>query len=855
MILKWAMREIFRGWRLSFFFIFNMTLGLTGFISIEALKSSLDTFLADNAKQILSADIAISARRNITEQELAVVRQVIGSDSEESHIFEFFAMLGSHEKGFASARLVEVKAIDARFPFYGSLQLETGGIVSRETARETTSNSIIGQSQIWIYPELRLALGLQKNSSVTLGKLKLTVADIITNDTTQTFRGASIAPKVYVDRALLKDSGLLQFGSTFSESFLFRIPEGRNLEKLKSLLLDALKDPAIQINTAQSAGEDSGRQLKYLSDFLGLVSLVAIFLSSLGIAYLFQLFLSQKLKEIAIFRCLGLTPQKTLYLFTLQAGLLGIFSVIPSLAISQAFIPLLVGVIRQITPFAIQPQLTGISIVFSSMISVGLSLLICLPFISQIRFLHPAQLLREDSGSFDLPKTRWWLFFPGVLVFWILSIAQSNSIRTGSLFILSLVAVIALLGLLGWLGLWLLGRLKPLKDWRINYSLKSLTRKKTTSLAIFITLGMGTLLLNLLPQLKASLNQNLTVNPSSPVPSLFFFDIQEEQTDPLNKTLAQEGLSLKTLSPMIRARILKINDQDYERKLESTTYRTREEEREARQRNRGVNLSYRELLSETESIVEGRPLNPQDVSSSSGVADLSIEYRFAERMGLKLGDRILFDIQGVEVAGEIVNLRRVKWTSFQPNFFILFQNGFLTDAPKTFIGVLPPLREELKQKVIAKVVQEFGNISVIDLSRLIQSLLALAGQMSWSLELMSALTFLAGYIVLYSIVRSQVQVRRWELNMLKVLGADGPSLRIYLLNEFVILSFAASTLGVAMSFAVSAGMMKLIFDSPIAFSYTWAAGTVLLVPLLASGISFWASRSVLQETPAVLLRE
>ncbi|MBK7960192.1 MAG: FtsX-like permease family protein [Bdellovibrionales bacterium] len=239
-------------------------------------------------------------------------------------------------------------------------------------------------------------------------------------------------------------------------------------------------------------------------------------------AYIFQLFLSQKLKEIAIFRSLGLTPGQTLNLFVLQATILGLFAIIPSFFSAQIFIPLLSRMISLVTPFSILPKITFMTITFGSIGSILLSLLVCLPFIIQIRHLHPAQLLREEKSEFRLTRVQWWLFLPSLAVFWTFSILQSNSFKTGSIFFGALVIVIMALAFFGWVGLVGLDLLKPRRDWRINYSLKSLVRKKATSLSIFVTLGIGTLLVNLLPQLKESLNKDLTFDAASAVPSCFY---------------------------------------------------------------------------------------------------------------------------------------------------------------------------------------------------------------------------------------------------------------------------------------------------------------------------------------------
>lgn len=846
MIFKWAWREIFRGWQMSLFFVFNISLGLTGYISIEAFKGSLQNYLKDNSKQLLSADLSVSARRKLTEKEIVDIRKIVGTQAEETQTLDFFAMIGTAQ----GSRLVSVKAIDAHYPFYGSLTLEHEGLVT-----SLSPKSIINNSTAWAYKDLQYQLGLKVGDEIQLGELKLKLADYVVEDSTQAIRSALIAPRIFIHIAQVPKSGLVQYGSTLTQSLLFKLKDDRKSLVLQKQLLKILTDPAIQVDTPQTASEDSGRQLGYLSDFLGLASLVAVFLSGLGIAYIYQLFLSQRLQEIAIYRSLGLSTGQTLGIFILQASFLGALSLIPSLIGAKIFIPILSSLISKVTAFPLQPQMTLSSVAWGIFIALILSLLICLPMILQIRDLKPAQLFREEKDLFQIKDVKWWLYTPSILVFWLLSIYQSNSIKNASLFLGALIGVLVFLFLIGWVSVKSLDLTQKFKDWRFKYSLKSLSRKTSTTLSIFVTLGIGTLLMNLLPQLKTSLREDLSFNTSSPIPSLFFFDIQDDQITPMIHFLKEKNVEFKTISPLVKARILKINDENYERKMESTTLRTREEEVEARMRNRGVNLSYREQLSDSETIVAGRPLAGKAEPTPQAIAELSVEYRFAERMGFKIGDQILFDVQGVSITGRVVNFRRVKWTSFQPNFFILFQDGFLNEAPKTFIGTLAPLKESDKQTLVAEVTQKFANVSMIDVTRLIKNILQIAEQMSWSLELMSALAFLTGFIVLYSIIRSQIRMRRWELNMLKILGADSKSLHYYILNEFVCLSFFSSLFGAVLSLLVSGLMMRFIFDSPVVFSWGWPLASILSVPALAAVICFGASAGVIREKPIVLLRE
>ena len=214
-----AWRELKRSWRFGLFFIFNLSLGLTGFLSLQAFNEALTNEIQSNAKAILSGDIAVSARRELTETEIKEMRSVIPAGAVEGKTYEFFAMLSS-SKG---SRLVLVKAIDDTYPFYGDLELRSGKKISYGSEKE-----ILKDHRAWVYPELQSQMSLNIGDGIQLGQLKLKISDLVDKDETQTFRAATMAPRVFINRALLPESGLIQFGSTYSAAYLFKLPAQSN---------------------------------------------------------------------------------------------------------------------------------------------------------------------------------------------------------------------------------------------------------------------------------------------------------------------------------------------------------------------------------------------------------------------------------------------------------------------------------------------------------------------------------------------------------------------------------------------------------------------------------------------------
>lgn len=847
MIWTWAAREIRNQMKFSLFFILNLSIGLMGFLCLDAFKTSLDQNFQDNARSLLAADVEVSVRRKLTDPELEKARKAAGDQYQESRTWELFSMAASG----TSSRLIQVKAVDPNYPLYGQVQVESGGELKIGNADELNQ-----RPSAWVFPELLLQLNAQVGDLISIGGESFQITGVVQDDTSQGLRFAAMASKVFVGLEQIKKTKLIDLGTTMNDNFLLKLPSQVSAESVVQEIKSNIDDPAVRINSYQSAAEDSGRTLKYLSDYLGLVSLVALFLSGLGAAYLFRSFIYSRFYQIAIFNSLGLTKKKAQKIYLAQLLILGVAASLVSLVAATFLLPILTSLLKSLAPISISVVLPWKTIFLSLVMGAIGSLLVGWPFLKPTERLQTSSLLMEGAEIRSSPQWQDFLMFlPGLFLYWGLSVWQAKSLKVGSQFVLIFLGSLLALWVLGWLLLRLLGWIKIKSPWTLRQALFSLSRRKLSSLAVVVALGLGTLLMNLLPQLKVSLKQDLTAPENIKLPSLFLFDIQDEQVDPLKDFLAQKNLELQQMSALVRARILKVNDQGFERAQEDSGFQTREEENRIRFRNRGVNLTYREKLSESETLQEGRDFSGKYDPAAGKPAELSVEERFAERMELKLHDRITFDIQGIEVEGEIINLRSVKWNSFQPNFFIQLQPGVLEEAPKTYLASISAMPSEQVQALQTDLVKLFPNISVIDVDRVIEKVLEVSDQMSWSLELMAALSLFAGFVVLFSIANYEVRRRSWDLNLLKIFGASSQSLFQYLLFEFGFLSFLSACFGVLVSLAMNFVVSYIFFEGTYQFDWVWPLVSLFAVTLLSILILWVVSRRVVFERPSELLQQ
>jgi putative ABC transport system permease protein len=460
-------------------------------------------------------------------------------------------------------------------------------------------------------------------------------------------------------------------------------------------------------------------------------------------------------------------------------------------------------------------------------------------------------LFQEQSQ----PVMRWsrrgvFLILPALFFYWVLSIGQAHSWKVGSVFVAVFLVSGIFLTFVGWVGLAGLERTSRKASLWPRLAFRNLSRNPFGSLSIFVALGLGTLLINLIPQVQKSLETEMTQPQVSQIPSLFLFDIQDDQVAGLQAYLSSQGIPLEAVTPLIRGRLIAVNAKAFEKDDGAQKVQTREGQREAHFRNRSFNLTYRSHLSESEKIVKGTDFQPllQDPP------EISVEQEFAKRLGLHLKDVMEFDVQGVPVRGRIVNFRKVQWASFQPNFFVQFQPGLLEGAPKTFLGSIRRLSPEVKTRLQNGIVQRFPNVSMIDISVLVEKILSIFTQMGWAMRTMAILSLFAGFVVLFSIANHQASQRSTETNLLKVLGASFRDIRGIYELEFGALALGAALCGTAGSLVMSYFLSQFLFDRIWVLSGAVPLLVTLLVPLLAVATVHAATGSVLRQKPLALLQ-
>lgn len=847
---KLAWREIRNNRKFSAFFILNLAIGLVGFLALNSFNASIQSHLGRNAKGILTADIAVNATRPFSDEELRTIRSSL-APIDESRQVSFVSMAASG----ANSRLAQIIAVDAGFPLYGQLELQRRGIIGPSEVAQALREPIL-----WVYPDLLTSLDLQLGDSLQIGQQAFRIDDVVLQDPGTSFSTFGVASRIYMSYEQAGATGLMELGKSrvFYRQY-YKLAAGTDEELAANQLQDAIdqlgeESYALRVQTPARASEQVGRALGYLNDYLGLVSLVALFLAGLGAAYLFRDYLHGRFPEIAILMSLGAERRSTYLLLLSQIVMLGALAVVVSSIASLGLLQILPTLVADFLPVGFQQEMPWGSLAVAMVLGTLGSLIFCLPVLTSIHRVQPIALLRDTSRSF--PQTTPWKlrllsYLPGLLVYGGLTIWVAG-FKRGGLFLVLFIAALLVLAAVAWFLFRICGQLSHRQRPVFKIALRSLNRNRVAAISCFLSMSLGTLLINLIPQIQRGLMEELERPDDSRVPVFFVFDIQEEQVEGLTALVDEQGFALESLSPLIRARLSMVNGEVYQGQDRDDV--VRDEDRERRRRGRTYNLSYLSADQANVGIVEGQPLSGSYDFMGDQPVQVSLEQEFASWREWRVGDRLTFDIAGIPIETEVRNLRKVEWTTFQPDFFIVMQPGALEDAPKVFLGSIRNVPPEQRLALQNAIVRAYPNISVIDVTRILARVFEIIDQVSFAINFMAYLAILAGLVVLYSIARQEVQSRVWEMNLLKTLGARFPLVMQIVQAEFGLLALFAAASGLLLSLIFSYIISWVVFENLWSINWWSNALTLLAVFSLSVLTASLAAHRTLRQKPLALLR-
>ena len=810
--------------------IFSLAIvsGIAALTAIHSLKASVERGIDSEAKVLLGSDLMVSSRKEISDDE---VGWLSGMASRHSPEISFPSMMRFLPDG--GARLMQVRGISGEYPFYGEV----------ETRPADAWERLQKEGGVLLEPAMLDQFGAEIGDEVELGEIRLKILGVVDKPAPRGNRFSGFAPEAYVRLADIGRSGLLGGNSMASYRVHLEIPGARDSGELKDTVREKFPNTPWRQETPEDRRENLGDALDNFQQFLGLIALASLALGAIGVAGAVHAHVTRRIPTIAILRCLGCPGHLAFGIYFAQAMALGLFGALLGAGLGIGMQIGLLEVFRDELPISVSPapewKIVAQTTATGFAVCCGFALL---PLM-RIREISPAVTLRSGGslkGGFlrSLPV---YALLAGLLVI-VANANDPNWKRSLAMIGGMAVAFLALVGVAR--GLMAVTRRVVGMGWPylLRQGVSNLHRPGNQTLLFLLSLGLGTFLLVTILSAGKLLNDRLTLQQSEDSPNIYLIDVQPDQVTGVKRILEDDGLPVLESAPMVTMRIQSIRGVDVSKAKGVPRWVARREFRS----------TYRDSLNFTETLVAGELATER--ADPGGVVPLSLEEDIAKDMNVGIGDEITLDVQGIPIRTRVTSLRRVDWSQFNLNFFMVFPPGVLEDAPGFHVVTTrtptPAASGELQRELAGK----FANVTAIDLTLILEAVRDILGKISTVVTVLAGFTVLAGLPILIGTLLNGRDVRLKESVLLRTLGASASQVRTILVIEYSALGILSALSGVLLAVAANAALAVFVFKAPPwpdAGLLFGAFGTVTAIAVIG-GLTL--SRGVCNHPPLEILR-
>ena len=738
-------------------------------------------------------------------------------------------------------RLVQVRALEGGYPYYGNL----------ETIPAQAGMAFRSGPQALVDKTLMLQYGAAIGDSIKIGELSFVIGGILKKSPGRNEISLTAAPPVYIPLRYLAQTGLMQKGSRIDFRYYYKFDSATDIRKLVSAIEPRLVKAGMEHETVESRKKNTSRAFDDFTQFLTLISFIALLLGCVGVASAIHIYIREKTASVAILRCLGAKSSQTFSIYLIQVSGITLIGSLLGAVLGTAIQQLLPTVLKNFLPF--QPTTTISFPAIAQGIILGLTITIffaLLPLIS-VRNISPLNSLRlsiEPTRPMRDPL-KWFLY---AMIFFIIAFFsrwQMHSWQKAIVFSGSILIAFLFLILAARLLMWLARRFFPVNWnylWRQGFA--NLYRPNNQTMILIITIGLGAAFIGTLYSIQNMLIRRVSVSSGASQPNMLLFDIQPAQVEAMASMTKQYGLPVLQQIPIVTMRMEEINGISALKAFKDSTDSIPRRAFESEQR-----VTYRDSILGTEKIVGGK--FESAIKSPGDTPHISLEERYAGRMHLKIGDRITFNVQGMLLPAIVGSLRQIDTRRIQPNFRIVFPRGSLETAPQFYVLITHVPSPEVSAHFQQAVVRSHPNISIIDLELILSVLDDILDKIAFVIRFMAGFSICTGLVVLIASVLISKYQRIQESVLLRTLGASRKQILIITSLEFFFLGALGTGSGILLSLAGSWALAKYSFEGT--FSPEWPALTGLFLAIcgITVLIGILNSREVLQKPPLEILRK
>jgi putative ABC transport system permease protein len=810
--------------------IVAVLLAVAALTAVGFFADRLKGGLQRDARQLLGGD-AVLASDNPTPPAFVERARALGLQA--AGTFGFPTMARASDAQGGATKLVALKAVAEGYPLRGSVQ-----VASVPDGPAQATRDIPAKGEVWVDASLLESLVLKVGDTLLLGDTGLRISRVITLEPDRGAGFMSFAPRVMLNQVDIPATGLVQPASRVSYRFAVA-GEARAVKQFSDAAEAGIKKGemrGVRLESFESGRPEMRQTLDRAEKFLNLVALLAALLSAVAVALAARGFAASHLDDCAMLRVLGQSQRTIAGAYAFEFAVIGLVAsalgVAVGFGVHYAFVLLLAGLVDSALPAPTWwPVAFGLGMGLTLLFSFGL------PPVLQLAKVPPLRVIRRDVGG--LKPASIAVLSVGMLGFAALLIAASSDLKLGFIAVGGFAAAVVVFAALSWVAVKVLRRSvneATAPRWLV-LATRQISARPAYAVVQVSALSVGLLALVLLVLLRTDLVSSWRKATPPDAPNRFVINVMPDQSDAFQKSLRDGGVTKFDWYPMIRGRLVAINDKP----VSPDDYA---DDRAKRLVDREFNLS---------NSAEQPPHN----TISSGVwkpdapGEISVEDGLAETLGLKLGDELHFDIGGIPSAARVTSLRKVDWGSLHANFFVMYTVGKLADVPVTYMGAF---RAPEVKGFDNALVRAYPNVTNVDMSATIGQIQRVLDQVIRAVEFLFGFTLAAGLVVLFAAVTATREERAREFAIMRAVGARASLLRQVQRAELIGVGLLAGVLASLVASVIGWALARYVFE------FTWTASPLIIIggalsgAVLALAAGWWGLRDVLRRPVVETLR-
>lgn len=818
----------FKGLRLLLICLF---LGVGALAAIGTLTGSIERELTVKGREILGGDVELKMwQHGLSPQQLQVLARY-------GRVSQGYRMQAIASRGELTAPIA-LKAVDRDWPLYGRLALVDGRKVGAPP-----------EGAVWLAKGTAARLGVSRGDTIRIGGRPVIVGGIIDSDPEQMSEGFALGDTAISAIGLPVEAGLTAPGAMYRSAVRVRFDDPqRDPDRVVDALKARFGDDAFDTRTRKAASPSTERFVSRMGEFLVLVGLAALIIAGIGIGGGVSSYLEARRTSIATLKVLGATSGDIARIYLLQVGAAALAGSVAGLLAGLLVTPLLAMALGGLLPVSVGFIVSPAALATAAAYGLLVALIFATPPLARARAFPAMALMRAQVSP--LATSRKALLPVGLGLAAIVGLAMANAaqplVTLG--FLGGAAATLGLLALTGFAIRKLAARLPRPRDAMLRAGLANLYRPGAQTGALVTALGFGLSAFVLIAGVQTSLDANIRKTVPARAPDFFVLDVPRDDAVRFQETVGKAvPRAVVKMVPNLRGRVLAYGPKD--RMTRVSTLAQIPDDAWALRGERG--LTYSVGVPEGSTVVSGEWW-PQ---LYRGEPLVSVDHKFADAVGLKVGDYITVGVLGVERTARIAALRRIDWDTMGFNFVLVFSPNTLADAPHNLAATIEVPPGAPTTGLLPKLARAFPSTSVIETGSLLRDARALLDQMAAAILAAASVAVLAGLAVLLGAIAAARASRTYDNVILRVLGASRAQLLVMQLAEYGLLALVLAAVALATGSAMAWAVVVKLFEFDWLPDWPGVLAVLGIGVMLILSFALAGSLPLLRAKPARALRE